>query len=250
MGKMLASLLSLQTIEQQVATVKRRLKSRQNAVTMQQRRIDQLRGDWSALHEKSLELRKQVDNLAVDLKEKEALVAKRRASLNTAKTNKEYAAILTQINTVKADNARTEEHGLRALQEVDQVNAEAGKVQERIEAEEKRLQEIEQRNAGEIARLNDMLDNLSQQRSQAADAVNPEVLSVFQRIAATYEGEAMAQIEIHGSKPPLTYVCGGCFMSLNAEHANALQTRDEIRNCDNCGRILHLELKTQQSPIG
>ena len=29
-------------------------------------------------------------------------------------------------------------------------------------------------------------------------------------------------------------------MSLNAEHANALSSRDEIRNCDNCGRILYL----------
>ncbi len=29
-------------------------------------------------------------------------------------------------------------------------------------------------------------------------------------------------------------------MSLNAEHANALRTRDEIRTCDICGRILYL----------
>jgi predicted nucleic acid-binding Zn-ribbon protein len=30
-------------------------------------------------------------------------------------------------------------------------------------------------------------------------------------------------------------------MTLNAEHANALRVRDEIRKCDNCGRILYLE---------
>jgi predicted nucleic acid-binding Zn-ribbon protein len=36
-------------------------------------------------------------------------------------------------------------------------------------------------------------------------------------------------------------------MSLNAEHANALATRDEIRTCDNCGRILYLELKAEKA---
>jgi predicted nucleic acid-binding Zn-ribbon protein len=30
-------------------------------------------------------------------------------------------------------------------------------------------------------------------------------------------------------------------MSLSAEHANALRVRDEIRTCNNCGRILYME---------
>ena len=55
----------------------------------------------------------------------------------------------------------------------------------------------------------------------------------------------MAPIEIEGTKPPHSYVCGGCFMSLNAEHANALRSRDEVRTCDSCGRILYLEVKQE-----
>jgi predicted nucleic acid-binding Zn-ribbon protein len=57
----------------------------------------------------------------------------------------------------------------------------------------------------------------------------------------------MAAIEIHGKRPPHDYVCGGCYMSLNAEHVNALRTRDEIRTCDNCGRILYLEAEAEKS---
>ena len=68
-----------------------------------------------------------------------------------------------------------------------------------------------------------------------------QALAVFERIAATRNGEAMAHIEIHGKKPPHEYTCGGCFMSIAAENANALRTRDELRLCDHCGRILYLE---------
>ena len=36
-------------------------------------------------------------------------------------------------------------------------------------------------------------------------------------------------------------------MSLNAEHANALRVRDEIRTCDNCKRILYLEPEAEKA---
>ena len=247
MAKTLASLLNLQSIERDMATVARRLRSRKNAVRLQQQRIEQLQNDWNALHERIMNLRKHADQLAVDLKEQEDLVVNRRAALNTTKTNKEYAAILTQINTLKADSVKTEEDALKALQDVEQVRVEADAVQEQIQTEQKRLTEIEEKNSGEIARLNKMHGELSTRRQLAAAEIDPEALAVFDRVAATYDGEAMAMVEIHGRKPPFRFVCGGCFMNLNAEHANALRVRDEIRTCDNCGRILYLEREKEQS---
>ncbi len=248
MGKLLESLLNLQSIERQLAQVRRRLKSRKQAVALQQRRIDQLREDWNALHERSLRRRAEADSLSVDLQEKEDHVSKLRGMLNTAKTNKEYAAILTQLNTFKADNAKVEEQALNVMQEADVIKVDADKVQEEIGTEEKRLGEIQQSNEEEIARLDAMLDDLSNQRKVAAGEIDSEALGAFNRIAVTYEGEAMARIEVQGNKPPFSYVCGGCYMSLNAEHANALRVRDEIRHCDNCGRILYMEPKAEQSP--
>jgi len=94
--------------------------------------------------------------------------------------------------------------------------------------------------AEEIARLEAMVKDLTAQREGAAKAVPAGALMAFERMAEKYDGEAMAEIEINGRKPPYTYICGGCFMSLNAEHANALRTKDAIRQCDNCQRILCL----------
>ena len=240
MGKLLASLLNLQAVERQLAQVRRRLKSRQNAVNLQQKRIDQLQQDMDMLHARSMSRRKEADSLAVDLKAKEEQVARLRVSLNTAKTNKEYSAILTQINTFKADNAKVEDLALKAMQEVEQVKAECDSLQEKVDAEDKHMLEIRQASDAEIARLNAMLTETLERRSQAAAAVAPENMAIFSRIAATYDGEGMAAVEVHGRKAPYTYVCGGCYMNLNAEHANALRVRDEIRTCDNCGRILYL----------
>jgi predicted nucleic acid-binding Zn-ribbon protein len=241
MGKTLSALLQLQRVERQLVEVKSRLRMRENAVAVQQRKIDQLRGDWEELNAKRLERRKDADRCELDLRHREQKVTELRGVLNTAKTNKEYAAVLTQINTIKADNTKIEDQALRAMADLDAIQAEADKTQQKMDAEQARLAQIKSSSAAEIDRLSGMMADLSAKRAEAAAEVPPAELALFERIAEKLGGDAMAAIEIEGDRPPHDYVCGGCFMSLNAEHANALRTRDEVRTCDSCGRILYLE---------
>lgn len=247
MGTMLQALLNLQSIERQLAHVRGRLKTRKNAVTAQERRIAQIQTDYQALHDKAMNRRKAADGFELDLKQREEQVLKLRSSLNLAKNNKEYSALLTQMNTIKADNAKLEEEVLKIMQEVDGIKAEADKLKVQLEAEEKRLAEIQAASGQEIAKLTAMLEDLTAQRTQAAEHVPQESLAAFERIADRNDGDAMAVIEVHGRRAPFDYICGGCYMSLNAEHANALKSRDEIRMCDNCGRILYMETKTEST---
>jgi len=240
MGQMLAAMLKLQSMERQLAQVRRRLKSRLNAVAMQQRKIDQRRSEWQILHDSTMAQRARSDSLGVDMAAKDERVARLRTSLNTAKTNKEYAAILTEMNTFKADNAKIEEDALTVLQQIEQLEGEAKKIEDDIAVEDQRLTEVQAKSQGEVDRLNAMIADLTAKRDTAAQDVKPETLTAFNRVAEQYDGEAMAEIEIQGRKPPFSYVCGGCYMTLNAEHANALRTRDEIRTCDNCGRVLYI----------
>ena len=70
-------------------------------------------------------------------------------------------------------------------------------------------------------------------------AIPPEPLKVFKRVAETYDGEAVAQIEEQEGRHA-AYSCGGCFMGITAESVNLLMTRDELIRCPNCTRILVL----------
>ena len=247
MGKLLDTLLRLQAVERDLTAVKRRLQTRKNAVAIQQKKIDQLTTEMAAIQAKSLTRRKDADRLELDLKTREAHILKLRTALNAARTNKEYAAILTEINTGKADGAKIEEEVLKIMQDVDVVKASGATIQQQLDAEAKRMAEVEQASGAEIQRLTGMMEQLSQKRAEAAAEVPPESLAIFDRMIAQHEGEAMAAIEIHGRRPPHEYVCGGCYMSLNAEHANVLRTRDEIRTCDNCKRILYMEPQTAKA---
>jgi predicted nucleic acid-binding Zn-ribbon protein len=241
MGTLLGALLKLQSIEHELAQVRQRLAARQRAATVQEKRVEEQQDQLQALEEQINERRKRADQQELDLRTHEERVNKLRGQLQTAKTNKEYAAILTEINSLKADNAAAEEESLKVLGEIDTLNAEADQVREKVASEQTRLDEARAAGGEEIDRLNQMLQDLQAKRDEAAGHVPDDVLGQFDRIVDRYDGEAMAEIEVHGKKPPHSYICGGCFMTLKAEHANALRVHDEVRTCDSCGRILYIK---------
>jgi hypothetical protein len=241
MGPALTALLKLQLVEKDLSQLKRRRRSRQNAVRAQEARIDKHQQEYDQIKQDELQHRKQADEYDLRLRESEEHINKYRQDLNAAKTNKEYASILTQINSFKADNAKVEEEALKIMGEVDGLRAQAQAIEELINKEKARLEEIKAGSADEIQKLDTMIAELEAKRQSAAADVPDEALAAFDRLAQQYDGEAMAKVEVTGKRPPYDYTCGGCFMSLNAEHANALRSRDEVRQCDNCRRILYIE---------
>ncbi|HET6427721.1 MAG TPA: C4-type zinc ribbon domain-containing protein [Phycisphaerae bacterium] len=241
MAKTLEALLRLQSVEHQICDVRRRLASRRAAVAAQADRIARLESDLAAQHDQYMDRQKSAGAVELELRTREQEVDKLRTSLNTAKTNKEYAAILTRMNTLKADNSKYEDQGLALIQAAEEAHGRMGEIQQQIEEARVQTERVRQESAESIARLEGMLSELEDKRRAATSGVPPKELVVFDRIAAKRGGDAMAKIEVLGDKPPHQYVCSGCNMSLRAEHANALRTRDEVRLCDSCQRILYLE---------
>ena len=244
MGKTLEAMLALQAIERQLAEVRRHFNSSSAVVGVQQRRVDQLNERLQSFHEEVLAHQKEAGAVELELKSREDEVNKLRLSLNTTRTNKEYAAVLTQLNSLKADNSKLEDKALKLMQQTDQVRVQSDEITKQIAEAQQYLEHVKQTSSQETARLEQMRVDLEQKRKIAAESVPEKPLGIFNRIASTREGDVMARIGIIGKKPPFQYICGGCNMSITPEHANALRTRDEIRFCDCCGRILYLEKET------
>jgi predicted nucleic acid-binding Zn-ribbon protein len=239
MGPILASLFKLQEIEHDLRHVRRRLRSKENAVRIVQQKIDQLVVQQKTLTEQIRHQQIQIDEIELERASREEEIQHFRLALNRAKTNKEYAAMLTQINSYKVDNSKLEEQILKIMDGSDAAKVELEKLTAQIEAEQKRRDRAGEANAEEVAKLNKMLADLQGKRDEAAGAVPVDVLRAFDRIAGSRDGEGMAPIELARARGN-EYICGGCYMGLSAEHFNALLSKDEIRHCDSCGRILYV----------
>ena len=77
-------------------------------ITVHKNQVRSLQNMLEAKKEEVQLTKVQSDRLELELRSRDEAIAKLRASLNVAKTNKEYAAVLTQLNTSKADNSKIE----------------------------------------------------------------------------------------------------------------------------------------------
>ena len=240
MGATVEALLALQDIELQIVDIRRQLSAKERAVARQQAK---LRAAEDAFTEGKADLRNTqvaADAADLDLKGRDASVNKLRDTLNTVRTNKEYAAILSQLNNEKADRTRVEARALELMSEVDNKKKALADLDAATKDESRRLDNLKAQLEQARGSFNDRLHALQKQRDEAAGHLDPKALDVFNRISERYDGEAMARvIQVHPRRQE--YSCEGCNMSLTAERANQLLSRDEMGTCGSCGRILHMD---------
>jgi uncharacterized protein len=239
MGAILDALHRLQEVELQITEVRQRIDRKHRAVKSQAKRISDLD---AKIHNKEAALRTdqmEADRLDLDVKSTEAQVAKLRQALNLSKTNKEYSAVLTQLNTTKADSSKVEERLLGIFNQVEAKRKDVEVSREERAKEAARLDELKAAAAALEEECRERLEQLTAERSQAADQVPDKVLEVFNRVAKANDGEAMAML--HRTNPKREeYACQGCNMSVTLEQVNAILSRDEAILCNTCGRILYV----------
>ena len=240
MGGMLDALHRLQEIETQLGRLRREEAGKARQVRNLERQILRIDEDIERLEAEQAARQTEVDRFERDVKIREESILRHRDGLLKARTNKDYAAILTSINTEKADSAKIERLALEKLGEVERFQEEVasraqqrGKLEERLATCRQALQDYRDQTAEER-------EDLLRQREIAASELAPTALATFTRVAEKHDGEALAEVvRLHPKREE--YACGGCNMTITLENVAALRARDEIQFCYVCGRILYLE---------
>ncbi|MCK5565053.1 MAG: hypothetical protein KAJ07_07365 [Planctomycetes bacterium] len=240
MGPVLHGLIKLQSVENRLRAVKSKLTRCRRAVIFQENQLRTLQNGFEAKHEEIKLAKVQIDRFELELKTRDDHIAKYRARLNMAKTNKEYSAILTELNTSKADNSKVESQMIDLMKNIEADDADCIEIQKQIDEQKEKLDELRKSTEGKTTELEKEVEDVQAEWDQAADGVPQDTLTVFKRVAETYDGEAMAYIELQDEKAQV-YTCDGCFMSLPTEIVNQLMTKDEIMRCTSCTRILALK---------
>ena len=238
MGPVLNGLTKLQSVEHQLRAVKAKLARCRRNVIIQENQVRSLQNAVEAKKEEILLTKVQSDRLELELKTRDEEIAKLRASLNVTKTNKEYAAVLTQLNTTKADNSKLENQILELMKDIEADESECREIQKQIDERKNALEQTRKETEISAAKYEAEIKDIQQQWDSKAQTIPPESLQVFKRVAETYDGEALAVVDQEDKTE--AYTCGGCFMGITAECVNLLMSKDDIIRCPNCTRILVL----------
>ena len=240
MSSTLVELRKLQEVELQLAAIRRNREAKSRRVEVQQNRVRQMDARIEENRKNAKSIQMKIDELSLEVASREESVDKHRQALNKAKTNKEYAAILTAMNTEKADTSKVEATVLQMMDELNKVKgqgteleAEKQKIQADVATAQQALAAFDSQSQAELSRLQNL-------RASISAAIDPQAMVTFDRTAQRHEGEAMAavvKLRARGDE----WACGGCNLKITLEMVNALATRDEVRLCGACGRILYIE---------
>lgn len=236
---MLNGLIKLQSVENRLRAAKSKLTRCRRNVIIQENMIRTLQNSLEAKKEDIQLSKVQADRLELELKTRDASIAKLRASLNVAKTNKEYAAVLTQLNTSRADNSKIETQILDMFKDIEIDEADRADLEKQVEEQKEKLDQIRKESELSATKFMKEIEDIQEQWDSEAKEIPIEALGTFNKVAETYDGEALASVEGFDDSTG-TYSCGGCFMGITAENVNLLMIKDDIIHCPNCTRILYL----------
>lgn len=173
--------------------------------------------------------RKDLEN---DLSAKEGQMKKLQGQLFQVKTNKEYAALVKEIEGLKADASVLEEEILKLMDEVDKAKAAVASDQRQVSAKEADLRTQMARLEEEAESIRRALESLGVQRQAMVSQVNAKMLAQYERILKKKEGLALV--------PVRNQTCGGCHLVLPPQAVNEVQMYDRLVTCESCTRILYV----------
>ena len=206
-------------IPQRLASLEEELKKEEEKLTAEHTGLEKLQKDR---RQKEKDLEEEIDR-----------VKKGEARVFEIKTNKEYQAVLKEIETAKRLNRQREEEILEILERFEELQTQLGKHEKILEARRKEYQrevaELKQKAAAFAA---EMAAEVRQRQAQEKE-IPRELLIKYRMLLEKRHGVAVARV-ING-------VCQACNMNIRPQLYIELQKQDSLIACPNCNRILFWE---------
>ncbi len=237
-------------LESRVRGMRSRLDAATRRRDAQQRKLNILQQQTGELGDEIKRMKAHAATLENEAQSADKRVSDLRERMNAVTSNKEYSALLVEVNTLKLDKSKREDEALEQMGRIEEAEARHQALTEQTSQQTKVLEAADNEVKTARDEVGDQLDAATAERDQAAATIPPDVLTLFEKLSDEHDGEAVAVIE-EQNRRRMEYICGGCFIQLPVEHVNALMTRpDDLTTCPNCHRILLIdqELKTALAP--
>jgi len=184
--------------------------------------------------------REKIESLEKERRQKERnlnteqeKIKKAEGRMFEVKTNKEYQALLSEVEAIKEATSREEEEILQILEEIDELKKDLLKREkevtttlEKIEREKKKIQE-----------KMDEGDGLWKEQKERREALSKQVESGLYKLYNTLKEkrQGVGVVNVRDE------TCQGCFVNVPPQMFIEVQKNNAIIRCPNCNRILYWE---------
>ncbi len=182
--------------------------------------------------------KEKIESLDKSRRQKESELSSEQEKIKRAegkmfevKTNKEYQALLTEIDGMKEATSRMEEEILQVMDEIEEVKKDLSKREkeskgtlEKIEGDRKKLQE--KMTQGENAWTKQM-----ERREALSKQIEPKLFKLYHTLKEKRQGLGVVGVKRE--------TCQGCYVHVPPQMFIEVQKNNALVRCPNCNRILY-----------
>lgn len=233
-NKQLEQLVTLQKLDDEVKVLRDALALIPGQVEKSHKELETKKARLNKLNTEIEELKKKRGQCEQDVKSENDHMLKAQQKLPVVKTNKEYSALLAEIDAIKEKISAIEDKELGIMEILDQKEAEIPEAKSEFEGYEQEFNEYKKRKDAETARIEGDLGEANKKREEMAATLDPKLVSDYWKIYSRRDEIAVVALK--------ESICQGCYQVIRPQVAIEVKTSDKLlHTCHSCHRFLYCE---------
>jgi predicted nucleic acid-binding Zn-ribbon protein len=236
----LLSLLRIQELALEIARANETLEHAPQRIEQIEGQFRERNAEYVALKERHDELDADQRTRSGELTELEARRKKFMEDLMEVKTQREYAAMLKEIDSVKAQISDHEESILKDMEEIEKLKVELETNSEHIEKEREAVDKERAEVEAEAASARELIEAKGSERAGFESKLPAEMLKTLRRLEPTRQGIFLTKAE--------NATCQSCFVRVRPQMFQEIRQAQVVHTCGNCRRFLYYEPSLKAEP--
>jgi predicted nucleic acid-binding Zn-ribbon protein len=176
------------------------------------------------------EARMKRKNFELEIKTREAELQKYQQQMMSIKTNREYDALVAEIDNIKAAISTNETELLQTMERIDQLEKDTVAWREKEAAivgnNQKQLLVLQEK----MDSIGDKVSEKRQSREEIVQSISVPVMATYERVRKGRGGRAVVVIKKRA--------CSSCFKALTPRKIQEIKRGGQVMTCDYCGSLL------------
>ena len=177
------------------------------------------------------ELKKERRKVERELEEIDLKLKKSKLRLNEVKSNREYQAVLKEIEDLKDLTFQKEETVIKWMEEIEIQEKKCADNTVRREESQEEYKSKEKAFSQRIRELDKEVQSLNEKRVQLSPNLDEDLLRRYNGLRSHLKGRVVV--------PVIDGVCQECHLGIPPQQYNELIKGDSMQSCPHCSRIIY-----------
>lgn len=240
MNPQLQQLISLQEVNFEIQFLQKQLKEIPKQIETSLAHLNKEKKELENAQQEIKDLQKTRSKLEQDAASENDKMAKTKVKLPAVKTNKEYTALLAEIESAKKKVSDIEDLELEIMESLEAKESELPKFKNKFSAEEKKFQEFKKQKEENAAIVEKNIAELKVKHDSIFKDIDAKWSRHYEKILEARDGLAVVSIDHN--------VCQGCNQQILLQIAIEIKIGEKIHLCQHCSRILYFIPEEETEP--